>query len=51
MEPQNWKEAMLDPIWNGAMSTEVVALEGKRTRDDTELPKGKKALDCMWVFK
>lgn len=42
---------MLDPIWNGAMSTEVLALEEQRTWDVTELPKGKKALACRWVYK
>lgn len=42
---------MLYPIWNGAMSTEVVALEDQRTWDVTELPKGKKALECMWIYK
>lgn len=51
VEPRNWREAMMDPIWNGAMSTEVVALEGQRTWDVTELPKGKKGLTCQWVFK
>lgn len=51
VEPQTWREAMLDPIWNGAMSTDVVSLEEQRTWDVTELPKGKKALICQWVFK
>ena len=51
VEPRNWREAMLDPVWNGAMSTEVVALEEQRTWDVTELPKGKKALICQWVYK
>lgn len=51
VEPLNWIEAMLDPIWNGAMSTEVGALEEQRTWDVTELPKGKKALACQWVYK
>ena len=50
-EPKNFKEAMLDPRWTNAMSTEVVALEGQRTWDVTSLPKGKKPLACMWVYK
>ena len=50
-EPKNFKEAMLETIWTNAMSTEVVALEGQRTWDVTNLPKGKKALACMWVYK
>lgn len=33
------------------MSVEVVALEGQRTWDVTNLPRGKKALACMWVYK
>lgn len=51
VEPQNWREAMKDKIWNGTMSTEIVALEDQRTWDITNLPKGKKALACQWVYK
>ena len=50
-EPKSFKEAVRDPRWNNAMSTEVMALEGHRTWDVTDLPKGKKALACMWLYK
>lgn len=50
-EPRSFKEAMLDPRFRDAMSTEVVALEEQRTWDVTDLPKGKKALACMWLYK
>lgn len=49
-EPKSFKKAVLDPQRNNAMSTEGVALEEQRTWDVTDLPKGKKALTCMWLY-
>lgn len=37
-EPRNFKEAMQDPRFREAMSTEIVALEEQRTWDVTDLP-------------
>lgn len=42
---------MLSPEFRDAMGTEVEALEDQRTWDVTDLPKGKKALGCAWLYK
>lgn len=49
--PRSFEEAVRDPICNGAIGKEVVALEGQRTWDVTDLPKGKRALGCRWLYK
>ena len=50
-EPRNFKEAMQYPRFRDTISTEIVALEEQRTWDVTDLPRGKKALSCMWIYK
>lgn len=50
-EPKSFKEAMSDPHFKEAMSVEVEALEELGTWDVTVLPRGKKALACMWIYK
>lgn len=42
---------MSDPHFKEAMSVEVEALEELGTWDVTVLPRGKKALACMWIYK
>ena len=51
IEPRSFKEAMRDPRFREAMSSEVVALERERTWDVVDLPKGKKALSNQWIHK
>lgn len=48
--PKTYKEAVQDPRFNGAMKTEVTALEDNHTWDVTTLPPGKKAIGCGWIY-
>ncbi|CAA7039177.1 unnamed protein product [Microthlaspi erraticum] len=50
-EPKHFKDAVRIKVWNNAMRTEVDALEQKRTWDICDLPPGKEALGCLWVYK
>ncbi|CAA7037262.1 unnamed protein product [Microthlaspi erraticum] len=49
-EPTSFREAMKDPRWRNAVSGEVGALEREQTWDITDLPPGKKAIGCHWIF-
>ncbi|KAL9237818.1 hypothetical protein vseg_012322 [Gypsophila vaccaria] len=51
MEPRSFKEAMGDARWRKAMSEEIAALESNNTWTVSDLPSGKVAIGCMWVFK
>lgn len=48
--PTNWKIAKQDPKWCEAMREELEALKKNQTWEMTELPTGKKAVGCKWVF-
>lgn len=50
-EPRSYKEAMQDKAWKDAMRAEIDALELNQTWDIQELPPGKIALGCKWVFR
>lgn len=50
-EPRNYNEAMLDDHWKGAVSDEIGSLENLGTWTVEDLPPGKKALGCKWVFR
>ncbi|KAL9230729.1 hypothetical protein vseg_006043 [Gypsophila vaccaria] len=50
-EPPSFKEAIRDPCWCDAMKKEIDALERNGTWDLADLPPGKKALGCRWVYK
>lgn len=50
-EPQSFEEAMKYEGWKKAMKEELDALEKNGTWEITELPKGKRAIDCKWVYK
>jgi len=50
-EPAIYEEAALDSRWISAMSQEFEALQLNQTWDLMPLPKGKKPIDCRWVYK
>ncbi|KAJ9567088.1 hypothetical protein OSB04_003054 [Centaurea solstitialis] len=51
LEPRTFHEAMKHPGWREAMQKEIEALEGNEAWEMEELPPGKKALGCKWVYK
>ena len=51
VEPKSFKEAMNSSGWREAMQKEISALEDNRTWVMTDLPPGKKALGCKWVYR
>ena len=48
--PKYYQKAVLDERFRDAMGTEVVALEANRTWDVVDLPTGKRAIGCKWVY-
>lgn len=51
IEPKSYIEASCNPHWVAAMQHELNALETNHTWSLVDLPKGKKAIGCKWVFK
>ena len=50
-EPQNFSQAVQDPLWRAAMDKEIQALENNHTWDVTALPPSKSPIGCKWVYK
>ena len=50
-DPKYFKDADLIKEWCEAMQLEISALESNHTWDVTDLPPGKKAINCKWVYK
>ena len=50
VEPKSFTEAMKFSGWREAMQKEISALEDNCTWVMTDLPPGKKALGCKWVY-
>ncbi|XP_021762911.1 uncharacterized protein LOC110727641 [Chenopodium quinoa] len=50
-EPATYFEAAQHLEWIDAMNKELKALAAKNTWVVTDLPKGKKAIGCKWVYK
>lgn len=49
--PQNFFQAVLDPLWREAMDKEIQALEATKTWVLTPLPPSKRPVGCKWVYK
>uniref|UniRef100_A0A2N9I0P8 Reverse transcriptase Ty1/copia-type domain-containing protein n=1 Tax=Fagus sylvatica TaxID=28930 RepID=A0A2N9I0P8_FAGSY len=50
-EPHTYREACTNSLWQKAMTEELQALEKTHTWDLVDLPRGKSAIDCKWVYK
>ncbi|GKA17298.1 retrovirus-related pol polyprotein from transposon RE2 [Tanacetum coccineum] len=50
-EPTRFSQAITDPNWRDAMHKEIDALEKNGTWVLEDLPHGKKAIGCKWVYK
>ena len=50
-EPSTFREAQGDPNWQKAMQAELHALHKTHTWDLVDLPPGKTAIGCKWVYK
>jgi hypothetical protein len=50
-EPHTYREACTNPLWQQAMTEELQALEKTHTWDLVDLPHGKSAIGCRWVYK
>jgi len=48
--PQTFQEALGDPKWKEVMQKEMRALKKNDTWDFVDLPNGKRAIGCKWVF-
>lgn len=51
IEPKHFKDAARIKEWCEAMQKEIEALEANHTWDITDLPPGKRAINCKWVYK
>jgi hypothetical protein len=50
-EPNNYLEAINNPVWTKAMKEELKALEKNETWVIVQLPQNKKPVGCRWVYK
>jgi len=50
-EPQTYTQDSKDPQWIKAMRDKLVALQANHTWTITDLPPGKIAIGCHWVYK
>ena len=50
-EPQSFREASSNPLWQQAMKEELDALHKTGTWDLVDLPLGKSAIGCKWIYK
>ena len=50
-EPHTFHEASSNPLWQQVMKEELDALHKTGTWDLVDLPSGKSAIGCKWVYK
>ena len=50
-EPQSFREASFNPLWQQAMKKELDALHKTGTWDLVDIPPGKSAIGCKWIYK
>ncbi|KAL0427096.1 UNVERIFIED_CONTAM: Retrovirus-related Pol polyprotein from transposon RE2 [Sesamum latifolium] len=50
-EPNRFVDSVKDPRWCDAMAKEIAALESNGTWTIEDLPPGKHAIGCKWVYK
>ncbi|XP_052490760.1 uncharacterized mitochondrial protein AtMg00820-like [Gossypium raimondii] len=50
VEPQNYLGSLSHSGWRAAMVEEMITLDGNSTLELVDLPTGKKAIQCKWVF-
>lgn len=48
--PKDWRCAKHNPRWNEAIKEELHALIRNKTWELVQLPEGKKAVSCKWIF-
>lgn len=48
--PTDWRVARQDPKWCAAMREELEALRKNKTWELSDLPAGKKAVGCKWIY-
>lgn len=51
VEPKTFSQAMKDELWWNAMRDKIGALDLNKTWTIEDLPRGKKAIGCKWVYK
>ncbi|WJZ95359.1 hypothetical protein VitviT2T_014135 [Vitis vinifera] len=50
-EPQTYREASTDPLWQIAMKEKLDALTKNHTWDLVTLPPGQSVVGCKWIYK
>ncbi|KAL0457111.1 UNVERIFIED_CONTAM: Retrovirus-related Pol polyprotein from transposon RE1 [Sesamum latifolium] len=50
-EPRSYREAAASKEWREAMNAEILALGRNQTWEITQVPPGKRAIGCKWVFR
>jgi hypothetical protein len=50
-DPQSHSEAARNPLWEASMDEEYSALMDNNTWDLVPLPKGRKLVQCRWIYR
>ncbi|XP_015060237.1 uncharacterized protein LOC107006115 [Solanum pennellii] len=50
-EPVSFAETNKDPKWIEALHAKIQALQDNKTWKQVDLPKGKSAIGCRWIYK
>jgi hypothetical protein len=49
--PKSHSKATRNPLWEAAMNEEYFALMDNNTWDLVPLPKGRKLVQCQWIYQ